>query len=260
MHPILIDLGFYALPAYGVHARHRSSGRAVDHQDPRRRRRDGSALRLVDFGLWLVIWALLGAKILLVVVEWKRYLGDPAQLLGLARAGGVFLGGFLAAIVAAAVMLRRYQLQALPTFDILAPSLALGQAIGRVGCLLAGCCWGRECDLPWAITYTDPAAAGNVGTPLHIAVHPFPAYAAVFNFAVFLILSRLYGRSSPPGRVFATYLILYGLGRFLLEFTRGDEVRGLYFGDLVSTSQLISAALVITGIGLHWWISRRGAR
>jgi len=144
MHPILIDLGFYALPSYGVllatavlvalwTIKVRAEGVGMD------------AARIVDFGLWLVIWALLGAKILLVVVEWKRYLGDPAQLLGLARAGGVFLGGFLFAIVAAVIMLRRYQLEALPTFDILAPSLALAQAIGRMGCLLAGCCWGREC-------------------------------------------------------------------------------------------------------------------
>ena len=259
MHPILIDLGFYALPSYGVALatavlvalwtiKVRAEGAGMD------------AARIVDFGLWLVIWALLGAKVLLVVVEWKRYLGDPAQLLGLARAGGVFLGGFLAAIVAAVVMLRRYQLEVLPTFDILAPSLALAQAIGRMGCLLAGCCWGRECDLPWAITYTDPAAAANVGTPLHIAVHPFPAYAAAFNFTVFLILSWLYRKELAPGRVFASYLILYGVGRYLLEFTRGDEIRGLYFGGLVSTSQLITAVLIAIGVAVHWWISRRQVR
>ncbi len=226
-------------------------------------RADGAGMdgtRVVDFGLWLVIWALLGAKILLVVVEWRRYLGDPSQLLGLARAGGVFLGGFIAAVIAAAVMLRRYNLKALPTFDVLAPSLALGQTIGRLGCLMAGCCWGRECDLPWAITYTDPAAAANVGTPLHIALHPFPAYEAAFNFTVFLILSKLYRKSFAPGRVFATYLVLYGIGRTLLEFTRGDDVRGLYFAGLVSTSQLISSALVIIGIAMHWWIGRRRHR
>lgn len=259
MHPILIDLGFFALPAYGVllatavllalwSARVRAEGAGMD------------GTKVVDFGLWLVIWALLGAKLLLVIVEWKRYLGDPAQLLGLARAGGVFLGGFIAAVIAAAIMLRRYQLKALPTFDVLAPSLALGQTIGRLGCFLAGCCWGRECALPWAITYTDPAAAANVGTPLHLAVHPFPAYAAVFNFSVFLILSRLYQKKLAPGRVFATYLILYGSGRFLLELTRGDEIRGLYFGGLVSTSQLISAALIAIGVATHWWIGRRRPR
>jgi len=259
MHPILVDLGFYALPAYGFLLA-TAVLTALWTTKLRAEKTGMDAARIVDFGLWLVIWALLGAKILLVVDEWRRYLGDPAQLLGLARAGGVFLGGFLAAIVAAVVMLRRYKLQALPTFDVLAPSLALGQAIGRIGCLLAGCCWGHECDLPWAITYTDPSAAANVGTPLHVAVHPFPAYAATFNFSVFLVLSWLYRKNLAPGRVFASYLILYGIGRTLLEFTRGDDVRGLYFGGLISTSQLISAALIATGIAVHWWISRRLAR
>ncbi len=259
MHPILIDLGFFALPAYGVMLA-TAVLMALWSAKVRAERAGMDSTRVVDFGLWLVIWALLGAKILLVVVEWRRYLGDPAQLIGLVRAGGVFLGGFLAAIVAAAVMLRRYKLEALPTFDVLAPSLALGQAIGRLGCLLAGCCWGRECDLPWAVTYTDPAAAANVGTPLHVAVHPFPAYAAGFDFTLFLILSLIYRKQLAPGRVFASYLILYGVGRFLLEFTRGDAIRGLYFGGIVSTSQLISAALVGIGFAMHWWIGRRQPR
>lgn len=256
MHPILIDLGFFALPSYGVllamavlaalwTTRVRAEAAGMD------------STKIVDFGLWLVIWALLGAKILLVVVEWKRYIGDPAQLLGLVRAGGVFLGGFLAAIIAAAIMLRRYNLKAFPTFDVLAPSLALGQTIGRLGCLLAGCCWGRECHLPWAITYTDPAAAANVGTPLHVAVHPFPAYAAIFNFTVFLVLSWLFKKGLQPGRVFASYLLFYGIGRFALELTRGDEARGVYFNGLISTSQLIAIALVAIGVALHWWIGRR---
>ncbi|HSN53680.1 MAG TPA: prolipoprotein diacylglyceryl transferase [Candidatus Sulfomarinibacteraceae bacterium] len=256
MHPILIDLGFYQLPTYGVlvaaavlvalwtiHAR--AEGAGMD------------AARVVDFALWLVVWALLGAKILLVVVEWRRYLSDPAQLLGLVRAGGVFLGGFIAAVIAAVILLRRYRLEALPTFDVIVPSLALGQAIGRVGCLMAGCCWGSACELPWAVTYTDPAAAANVGTPLHVALHPFPAYAALFNLGVFVVLSRLYRTGPAPGRVFATYLVLYGAGRFLLELTRGDAARGLYFDGLLSTSQLITAALVVIGIAMHWWIGRR---
>lgn len=257
MHPILIDLGFYALPTYGFllaiavlvslwTIKTRAEGVGMD------------AARIVDFALWLIIWALLGAKLLLVVVEWRRYVADPAQLIGLFRAGGVFLGGFLAAVLAGIVMLRRYQLAALPTFDVIVPSLALGQAIGRVGCFAAGCCWGRSCDLPWAITYTDPTAAANLGTPLHIAVHPFPAYAAIFNLSLFGVLSWLYRRRPAPGRVFASYLILYGIGRFLLEFTRGDEARGLYFGGLVSTSQIITATMIVLGVAMQWWIGRRG--
>ncbi|HSL18708.1 MAG TPA: prolipoprotein diacylglyceryl transferase [Methylomirabilota bacterium] len=258
MHPILIDLGFYQLPTYGVLVAAavlvalwtiyaRAEGAGMD------------APRVVDFALWLVVWALLGAKILLVVVEWRRYLSDPAQLLGLVRAGGVFLGGFIAAVAAAVILLRRYRLEALPTFDVIVPSLALGQAIGRVGCLMAGCCWGSACELPWAVTYSDPAAAANVGTPLHVALHPFPAYAALFNFSLFLVLSLLHRSRPAPGRVFATYLVLYGAGRFLLELTRGDAARGLYFDGLLSTSQLITAALVVVGIAMHWWIGRRGS-
>ena len=258
MHPILIDLGFYQLPTYGVLVaaavlaalwtiKMRAEGAGMD------------AARVVDFALWLVVWALLGAKILLVVVEWRRYLADPAQLLGQVRAGGVFLGGFIAAVIAAVILLRRYRLEALPTFDVIVPSLALGQAIGRVGCLMAGCCWGSACELPWAVTYTDPAAAAHVGTPLHVALHPFPAYAALFNLGVFVVLTRLYRSGPAPGRVFATYLVLYGAGRFLLELTRGDAVRGLYFDGLLSTSQLITAALVAIGIAMHWWIGRRGS-
>jgi phosphatidylglycerol:prolipoprotein diacylglycerol transferase len=259
MHPILIDFGFFQLPSYGLllaiavlvalwTGRARANRVGID------------GARVVDFGLWLVVWALVGAKLLLVVVEWRRYLADPGQLLGLVRAGGVFYGGFLAAVVAAVVLLKRYKLEPLPTFDVLAPSLALGQAIGRIGCLLGGCCWGRECHLPWAITYTDPVAAANLGTPLHVPLHPFPIYAALFNFSLFLVLSWMFDQRYAAGRVFASYLVLYGAGRFLLEFVRGDEQRGLYFDGALSTSQLIGVALIAIGAGVHWWVGRRGAR
>jgi phosphatidylglycerol:prolipoprotein diacylglycerol transferase len=256
VHPILIDLGFYQLPSYGVML----AVSVLAALWTARRRADAAGMdgaRVVDFGLWLVVWALVGAKLLLVAVEWRRYLDDPAQLIGLVRAGGVFLGGFIAAVVAAIVLLRRYGLPPLPTFDALAPSVALGQAIGRVGCLLAGCCWGRECTMPWAITYTDPAAAANLGTPLGVPLHPFPVYSSLFNLALFGLLAWLFARQPAPGRVFATYLVAYGTGRFALELYRGDVGRGLYFDGLLSTSQLIAIALVAIGAGLHWWIGRR---
>jgi len=156
------------------------------------------------------------------------------------------------------VLLRRYKLAALPTFDVIVPSLALGHSIGRIGCLMAGCCWGAACDLPWAITYTDPVAAERLGTPLFRPVHPFPIYEALFNFGLYLLLAALFKRRLAAGRVFATYLVLYGIGRFLLEWTRGDAMRGFVLGGILSTSQLISLGLIVVGVGLHLWISRRG--
>jgi len=256
MHPILIDLGFFQLPTYGLLL---ATGVVVALLTLRRRadRAGMDGANLVDFALWLVIWALVGAKLLLVIVELPRYLRDPASLLGVFRAGGVFLGGFIAAVIAAAVLLRRYQLGTLPTFDVITPSLALGQAIGRLGCLMAGCCWGAACDLPWAITYTDPVAAERLGTPLHQAVHPFPIYASLFDFGLYLLLAALFARRLAAGTVFATYLVLYGIGRFALEWTRGDVVRGFVLDGLLSTSQLISLGLIVVGVGLHIWIRRR---
>jgi len=256
MHPILIDLGFFQLPTYGLLL---ATG-VVAALLTLRRRADRAGMdgaSLVDFALWLVIWALVGAKLLLVIVELPRYLRDPALLLGVFRAGGVFLGGFIAAMIAAAVLLRRYKLRTLPTFDVITPSLALGQAIGRLGCLMAGCCWGAACDLPWAITYTDPVAAERLGTPLHQAVHPFPIYASLFDFGLFLLLAALFARRLAAGTVFATYLVLYGIGRFALEWTRGDVVRGFVLDGLLSTSQLISLGMIVVGVGLHIWIRRR---
>ena len=258
MHPILIDLGFFQLPAYGVLlATGVIAGLWTLRVRADRAGMDGA--HLVDFALWLVIWALLGAKLLLVIVELPRYVAHPAELLGMVRAGGVFLGGLIAALITAIVLLRRYNLPALPSFDAIAPSIALGHAIGRIGCLMAGCCWGGHCGLPWAITYTNPIAAHNLGTPLNTPLHPFPIYASLFNFGLYLLLATLYKRRPAPGLVFATYLVLYGIGRILLELTRGDAARGFVFNGALSTSQLISAGLIIIGVGLFVRVSGRAA-
>ncbi len=256
MHPILIDLGFIQIPTYGVMLIV-AVALAVWTLKLRAQQSGQDAPRLVDLALWLVIWALLGSKLLLVIVELPRYLRHPAELGGVLRAGGVFLGGLLAGIAAAAVLMRRYRLHFLPTADVLVPSVALGQAIGRVGCLMAGCCWGARCSLPWAITYTNPQAQANVGTPLGVPLHPYPIYEGLFDLALYVVLAALFRRGLTAGRVFATYLIGYGGGRFFLEFTRGDEIRGFVFGGLLSTSQFIGLLMVATGVGIHAWLSRR---
>jgi phosphatidylglycerol:prolipoprotein diacylglycerol transferase len=258
VHPILIDLGFFKIPSYGVlGALGVVVGLITLNRRANRAGLDGA--RLVDIALWIVIWALIGAKGLLVVVELPRYLTNPAELLGLLRAGGVFLGGFFAAVIAGIVLFKRYKLPALVAMDAIIPSLALGHSIGRIGCLLAGCCWGGVCHMPWAVTYTNPQAAANVGTPLHVALHPFPAYAALFNLGLYVLLEWLYARRHRPGSIFATYLMIYGAGRFLLEFTRGDEARGFVLSGVLSTSQLIGLVMIGLGAVLTFWVRRRSA-
>lgn len=255
MHPTLIDLGFIELGTYGV-VLVLGIAFALWRLKVRADTRGLEGMVLVDFSIWLVIWALVGSKALLVIVELPKYLKNPGELLGLVRVGGVFLGGFVAAMITAAVLLRRYKLRFLETTDVIAPSLALGHAIGRLGCLLAGCCWGAYCELPWAITYHHAEGVHPLGTPLDIPVHPFPVYSMIFNFALYLGLAYLYKLQPQAGRVIATYLLIYGAGRFLLEFTRGDVARGFVLNGLFSTSQAISLSLIVCGLGLHVWLLR----
>jgi phosphatidylglycerol:prolipoprotein diacylglycerol transferase len=259
MHPVLIDLGFIALPSYGMLL----AIAVLTSIWTLKRRADAAGMesnRIVDLTIWLIIWALIGAKLLLILVELPRYLRDITELVGVLRAGGVFLGGFIGGMVAVVVLLRRYKLQFLPTADVIVPSVALGHSIGRIGCLLAGCCWGAHCDLSWSIRYTDPQATENVGTPLHVDLHPFPVYSAIFNLVLYLCLAGLFRLRPTPGMVFSAYLILYGIGRFALEWTRGDVSRGFVLGGLLSTSQLIGLGMVLAGAGLAAFVTARSKR
>jgi phosphatidylglycerol:prolipoprotein diacylglycerol transferase len=124
----------------------------------------------------------------------------------------------------------------------MAPGIALGHVIGRLGCLLAGCCYGRPTDAPWGITFTHPAAAANVGTPLGIPLHPTQVYdaGAELIILILLLVTERRGRLFP-GRTFWLYMLLYAISRFIIEIYRGDD-RGMILG--LSTSQFVSLLIV----------------
>jgi phosphatidylglycerol:prolipoprotein diacylglycerol transferase len=166
------------------------------------------------------------------------------------RSGGVFYGGLIGAVAALVLLLRKRRIAFWTFVDMAAPAAALGHAIGRVGCFLAGCCWGRECSLPWAVTFTDPAAERNVGVPLNVPLHPTQLYESAGLLALCGLLLAL-GRRRP-GQVFAVYLGGYALLRFTIEFFRGDP-RGSVFGGALSTSQLIALAGFTAALGIAWW-------
>ena len=255
MLPILIDLGFLALPTYGVllvlglglgllTARARANAAGLPGE------------RVLDLGLWVVLWGLLGSKVLLVLTE-PGYLGSWRSAMGLIRAGGVFYGGLLGALVAAVVLVRRWRLSPLPLMDALAPSVALGHFFGRLGCFAAGCCYGSACQHCVSVTYSNPQAAEISGTPLGLPVHPTQLYEAAFNLVNYLLLAWLFRRRLRPGSVLAVYLVTYGVARFALEFFRGDPDRGFVLGGILSTSQLIAALMVPAGLTLLAWVQSR---
>jgi len=211
--------------------------------------------RALDLGIAIIISALVGAKLLLLLVDFDTFRRNPAELFSIVRSAGVFYGGLIAAVAVAFWYMWRHKMPLWTTCDVFAPGVALGHAGGRLGCLMAGCCYGRETHVPWAITFTNPAAHDNVGTPLNVPLHPTQLYESAAEALILVLLLVTEKRGRPfAGRTFWSYMVLYGISRFAIEFFRNDE-RGMLFG--VSTSQFISLVLVPLAIGMLIYLSRR---
>lgn len=255
MYPRLFELGPITVYTYGVLlaaayllglklAMTRAAARGLD------------ATRVLDLGIYIIISALVGAKLLLLITDFNTFTAEPRELLTLARSGGVFYGGLILAVIVALWYIRRVGLPLWTTCDVFAPGVALGHVVGRFGCLFAGCCFGKPTTLPWGITFTDPFAASNVGTPLGIPLHPTQMYeaGAELLILVFLLATERKGRYFP-GRTFWLYMLLYAISRFIIEFYRGDE-RGAV--GMFSTSQFISIVLIPLSIGMLVCLARAG--
>jgi len=241
MHPILFRIGNWPVYSYGVLLA-AAYLTALQLAVVRARHRGVDGARVMDLGIYLIIAALVGAKLMLVIVDFKYFFANPSELKSLVSAGGVFYGGLIGALITAIVLVRRYNFRIWTTADLFAPGIALGHVIGRLGCLMAGCCYGRPTDVPWGITFTNPDAATNVGTPLGIPLHPTQLYDAGAELLILILLLVTERRGRPfEGRTFWLYMLLYGISRFIIEFFRGDD-RGVMMG--VSTSQFVSLIVV----------------
>jgi phosphatidylglycerol:prolipoprotein diacylglycerol transferase len=254
MHPILFEIGDWPVYSYGVLLA-AAYLVALQMAVVRARRRGIDGTRIMDLGIYLIIAALVGAKLMLVVVDFDYFLSQPREILSLVRAGGVFYGGLLAALAVALVLVRRYQLRIWATADLFAPGIALGHVVGRLGCLMAGCCYGTPTNVPWAITFTNPLAASNVGTPLGVPLHPTQLYDAGAELLIMIVLLVTERRGRPfEGRTFWLYMLLYGISRYIVEIFRGDD-RGTMFG--FSTSQFVSLLVVPLAIFMLIRLRRR---
>ena len=253
MHPILFEIGGFPVYTYGLLL---AAAYLLGLQFAlvRARRRGLDANRVMDLGIWIIVSALVGAKLLLLIVDFDSFTSNPRELLNLARSGGVFYGGLIAAVAVALWYLRRHRMPVWTVTDIFAPGIALGHVIGRLGCLFAGCCFGRPTDVPWAITFHSEFAARNVGTPLGIPLHPTQLYEAGAELLIlfFLLFTERRGRSFP-GRTFWTYMLLYGVSRFIIEFYRYDP-RGMV--GIFSTSQFVSLLIVPLSLVMLFMLSR----
>jgi len=181
-----------------------------------------------NLGVLVVLCGIIGAKILYIVNDWSYYSAHPGDIFSWStmQAGGVFSGGLIGASVAAVWYIRQHRMPALATWDAFAPGLALGHAIGRVGCFAAGCCYGKPTNHFWGVTFTNPIANQNSYTPLGIPLEPTQLFEAAVELANFFILMWIFQRKKFDGQVLAAYFILYCIARYFLEFIRDDPGRG----------------------------------
>jgi len=257
MHPVLFKLGPVTVHTYGLLVatgvllalwlvRRRAAQAGIDPD------------RAWNLGVYMTLAALVGAKLWLIAQFWSYYVANPKEIFALStlQSAGVFYGGFLTALFVAFFYAWRSKFKLLPILDVYAAPLALGHAIGRLGCFSAGCCWGRETQVAWGVTFTDPYAGQLIGVPLGVKIHPTQLYESLALFTIFAFLMWLVPRAKFTGQLFGSYAILYGFTRAITESFRGDPSRTMILNGRYSVMQAVSVGLILLGVWL-WW---RGAK
>lgn len=254
MHPILFRFGNFPVGTYGLMlviaffsalALAKRQGRLDDIP----------AESLTDLSVSLLFAGVVGAKVLMIVVDLASG-ASPASVFSMdtLRAGGAIHGAIIAGIIMLFLRVRKLKLNLPLTLDACAPAVALGQAIGRIGCFAAGCCYGTECHLPWAVTFTNPESQAH----LHMPIHPVQIYTLCMNLVVMGLLLLVRKQRRFTGQVIASYFVLEGLGRAIMETWRGDLDRGVWFAGL-STGRVTALFFILAGIALWFWFRRSSA-
>jgi len=253
MHPILFQFGSFPIYTYGVLV---ASGVLISlWLGTRYAPKAGLTGDFIwNLGIYTILIGLVFSKLWLIASEWDYYSANPGQIFSIQtfQSAGTFYGGLVGAVLLIVVYSRMNKAALLAVLDVGAIMISLGHAIGRLGCFVAGCCYGKPTALPWGVTFTNPVAERIAGTPLGIPLHPTQLYESAAEFLNFLLLWWLSKRQKFTGQIFGTFFILYGIERGTIEFFRGDPGRTMMFHDTVSLMQIVSVGLIITG-ALLWW-------
>ncbi|WP_024334581.1 prolipoprotein diacylglyceryl transferase [Desulfotignum balticum] len=256
MHPILVHFGSFTLYTYGFFL---AMGflAAVWFSKRNARFYDLKPDDISDLFFVILISGIVGARLLYVIINFDDFRASPLDIFKLWNGGLVFFGGFMGAVAASIVTIRIKNLPFFKTADTIAPGVALGHGIGRLGCFFAGCCYGRQCDLPIAVQFSHPDSLA----PLHVPLHPTQIYMVAANLILFLILIFLQRRKRFHGMIFLSYIILYSVFRFIIEFFRGD-FRGDFYFEFLSVSQGIGILAIVIAVAamVKLALSSRGDR
>jgi phosphatidylglycerol:prolipoprotein diacylglycerol transferase len=243
MHPVLFRFGPLTVHTYGLLVALGfliGLGLAV-----RQAKKEGvSSQKIIDLGFYILLAALVGSRLFFIFINPSHYIKNPLDIFKIWEGGLVFYGGVLLAVPTFIWFVRKNDLGLWKTSDLFAPSIAIGHAFGRVGCFFAGCCYGKFAEsLPWSVIFTNPECLAPTKIPLH-PTQLYEAFGEVVNFLILIILRKY---KSFNGQLFITYLLLYSVLRFVVEFFRGDEARGFIINNL-SISQGISILIFFIAI------------
>jgi len=228
----------------------------ITSRNARRAGVDGDSIW--NMGLLVIFSALVGSKVILLFSDYAHYSQNFRELFSLStlRSTGVYYGGLLLALASALWFVRKKRLRAFQIADLAVPGIALGHSIARLGCLSAGCCYGKPTRMPWGITFTDSYAYDNVGVPLHTTLHPTQIYEALGAFCLFVFLMRRLSKRHFTGQILLEYLGLYAVLRFVTEFYRDDD-RGFVLHGLLSTTQFIAILTILGSAVIYYFLLRR---
>ncbi len=243
MHPILCKIGPLTIYTYGFFVfTGVLSGYLVCLKIARRENIDKTIFSDIIF--WTLVFSFLGARIFYIFVDFNNFLADPIGVL-VSRSGFVFYGGVIFGLLASYFLTRLHKINFLKFCDIIAVGIPLAHAFGRIGCFSYGCCYGRPTHSWIGVLFPPDSPAGALG----VKVIPTQLIESMFLFALFFILWALNRHRKFRGEIISSYLIFYGIFRFIIEFFRAD-LRGSVF--FLSLSQFI--AIILVGTGVFLWI------
>lgn len=260
MRPTLFTIGSFPVHSYGLllvlgfmiglqYARKVCERRMRTEPEGSVRRIDPDTI--FDLGITGLVIGILGARLLFVVLDWGSFAKHPIDALKIWEGGLSLHGGMLAGILYLIWFCHKRKLSILAVGDICAPAWAIAYAVGRIGCLLNGCCYGGPCAYPWGVRFHDENSADpSVLTP---PSHPTQLYATLFNLVFFFWLARWERKGNRTGELFYSYIAMYGFYRFVVEIFRAGATSTYLIPSMhLTDTHLISIFMMVVGlIGLQ---------
>jgi phosphatidylglycerol---prolipoprotein diacylglyceryl transferase len=245
MHPDIITIGPFTLHTYGMFV---AIGFFVGLMfTVRLGKSEGiGSQQVMDMGFVIILSAIIGSRVLYILMNASYYVPAPLNMLKIWEGGLVFSGGVIGVVLTMLWYTKRHGLPLGKIADLWAPATAIGQAIGRIGCFMAGCCYGKPTEVKWGVVFTHPHCLAR---PFNVPLHPTQIYDSISGFVIFLVLLLLYSKKKFEGQVFLWFLIMHSTARLAVERFRGDD-RGILLGTNMSMTQFIATLILLISVGI----------